>query len=211
MARPSDPLLDWLRKKLDEKGMNTARIAEVAGLPRARVRKLLVGAEPMLVDELLAITKALELTPTELAAAGEISDPEPPGLRVAHEEEEPEGPRVDAWGNQPRQLFEVAFALGCDFFFLLDGAQLEGTKLPASVIAQYRGRDLPIKLDAKYHAYNDPKYDDASITLSLSFDALYTCRFPWSAIKQVIFFPVAPEPDEPDEPDAPGPQLRLVT
>jgi hypothetical protein len=214
MARPSEPLLAWLRKTLDEKGVNTAKVAETSGLTRARVRKILTGGEPMLVDELLAITRALELTPAELAAAGELPAEPAPALRIAADEPEPEGPKVDPWGNQPEQLIRIAFALGCDFFLLVDGAQLEGSKLPQSVINQYRGRDLPIKLDAAYHKYNNPRYDDLCVTLALSFDAVYDCRFPWSAIKQVVFFPVAPEPEPPgDEPAPPsgGPKLRLVT
>jgi hypothetical protein len=217
MARPSDPLLAWIRQKLGEKGLNTAKVAETAGIGRAHLRKLLTGAEPMLVDELLSITRALELSPAELAAAGDIPDAEPPTvLRVAREDEQML-PLVDAWGNQPEQLFKVAFSLGCDFLFLVDGAQLPGSGVPPAVLAQYRGRDLPIKLDAAYHKYNAPRYDPAGVTVSLSFDALYECRFPWSAIKQVVFFPVAPEPEpEPASEPAPvpptrgGPKLRLI-
>ena len=79
---------------------------------------------------------------------------------------------------------------------------------------------MPIKLDAAYHKYNQPLYDATAITLTLSFDALYECRFPWSAIKQVIFYPLyeAPEDSEEDNPPAPdepspsgGSHLRLVT
>lgn len=213
MARPSDPLLAWLRNKLDEKGMKTATLAEATSLPRARLRKVLTGSDAMLVDELLAITRALELSPAELASAGELPESAPPTLRVAEADDGDESPRVDPWGNQPRQLFEIAFALGCDFFFVVDGTQLEGSKLPASVLTQYRGKDVPIKLDAAYHKHNNPRYEEAGIRLALSFDALYECHFPWSAIKQVIFFPLAPEPDEPaDTPPAQsGPLLRLVT
>jgi hypothetical protein len=67
-----------------------------------------------------------------------------------------------------------------------------------------------------YHAYNEPRYHEHGITLTLSFDALYDCTFPWSAIKQFIFFPVSPDAQQPkpdsDEDKSPsGPHLRLVT
>jgi hypothetical protein len=54
------------------------------------------------------------------------------------------------------------------------------------------------------------------IHLRLGFDALYDCFFPWTAIRQVRFFPATPElDDEPEEeaaPDKPAgaPFLRLV-
>ncbi len=212
MPRPSEPLLAWLRKKFEEKHLNTAKVAAAAGLDRAHLRRVLTGAEPMLVDELLAITRSLELTPAELMAAGEIPDPEPtPLLRVAGAEE-PAHPQVDPWGNQPEQLFRIAFSLGCDFLFLVDGAQLGESKVPASVLAQYRGRDLPVKLDAAYHKYNAPRYDPVGISLSLSFDAVYDCRFPWSSVKQVVFFPFLPESEPAPQagPTGGGPKLRLL-
>jgi transcriptional regulator with XRE-family HTH domain len=217
MPRPSDPLLAWLRTHLERKRLNTARLAESAGIERARLRKILAGTEPMLVDELLGISRALDLSPSDLAGADipeVIPGAEARPLRVA-EDDEDVGPKVDPWGNQPEQLFRIAFGLGCDFFFLSEAAQLEKSGIPESVLTQYRGRDLPVKLDAAYHQYNQPRYDPVAVTLTLSFDALYDCRFPWSAIKQVIFYPVPPEPEpteeiEEEKPKG-APHLRLVT
>lgn len=218
MARPSDPLLAWLRKHLDRKGWNTARVAEEAGLDRARVRKVLAGHEPMLVDELLAISRSLELTPADMAG---VDLPEPvPGaeavqLHVADEGLDDTLPRVDPWGNQPEQLVRVAFLLGCDFLVAFDTTQLDGSGVPEATLVSYRGKskDLAIKFDAAFHKYNQPRYDPLGLTVQLSFDAVYTCRFPWTAFRQVIFFPVASEPtDEPEELPTPGvPHLRLVT
>ncbi len=227
MSRPSDPLLAWLRKHLDRKGWNTARVAEAAGLDRGRVRKLLAGSEPMLVDELLAISRSLELSPADMAGLDMPEIPDGPvavhgaealSLHLAEDDAEDPGPRVDPWGNQPEQLVRVAFMLGCDFFLLLDASQLQGSGVPQSVLTQYRGKDLPIKLDAAYHPYNTPQYDPLGLSIRLSFDALYECRFPWSAFKQVIFFPVPPDPSDElasdessDIPVAGAPHLRLVT
>lgn len=123
---------------------------------------------------------------------------------------------LDPLGNQPSQLFQVAFTLGVDFLFLASADALANSGVPKSVLSKYIGRDLPIKLDAAYHPYNNPRYDESSITLTLSFDVLHECTFPWTSIRQVVFFPAAPSPveDEPEEeepPQKPGkPFLRLV-
>ena len=226
MTRPSAPLLDWLRDMLKQKGLNTAHLADASGLSRGRVRKILAGTEDMTVDELMMLSDSLQLDPSDLSAAtmaqlpttpeGDASDIAPVhGAEAAPAE--PELPAVDPWGNQPEQLFKIAFALGCDFFFLADTGALADSGVPDSVVDQYRGRELPIKLDAAYHKYNDPQYLDDAIQLTLSFDKLYDCTFKWSAIRQLVLFPIAPdetsEGDDPD-PDSTGngvPHLRLVT
>lgn len=214
MSRPSEPLLAWLREMLKSKRLNTAHVADASGIPRARVRRILAGSDDMTVDELMMLSDALQLDPADLTAHQLPKDPTP---RMEAIEATPSGPNVDPWGNQPEQLFRIAFALGCDFFFLADTRDLADSGVPAAVIDQYRGRELPIKLDAAYHKYNDPRYGSDAITLTLSFDALYECTFPWSCVRQFVFFPVAPDPtheqtDESDEAPSPGvPHLRLVT
>ena len=224
MARPSEPLLAWLRKTLKVKGLNTAHVADAAGIPRARVRKILAGTEDMTVDELMQLSDSLKLDPTDLTGVGLDGDAKdagpvmPPVVEHAKAVEEPEELVVDAWGNQPEQLFRVAFELGCDFLFLADVAQLDDSGIPAHVLEPYRTRELPIRLDAPYHRYNEPRYSEEGIQLTLSFDALYECKFKWTAIKQFVLFPLPPEPIQPeeDEPDSEGPpagvpHLRLVT
>lgn len=217
-SRPSDQLLSWLRELIQKKGLNTAAVAERAGLPRARVRKLLGGAEPMLVDELMQLSGALDIKPGDMGLAqlddeggGDATAPEPMA-------DADSAVRVDPFGNHPEQMFRVAFGLGVDFFFLCDVAQLEGSGVPEPVIAQYTGGELPIKLDAAYHSYNDPRFGEHGITLTLSFDQLYECTFPWGAIRQFILFPAEPqtpaevEPTPEPEPEPKGPpHLRLVT
>jgi hypothetical protein len=218
MARPSEPMLAWLRKLVEGRGINPAQLAKSANLPRARVRKILIGAEPMLVDELVRISTALELQPADMGIPlpeGVPAEPEPvedPDAVPARVE-----PVVDPWGNHPEQLFKIGFALGCDFFFLARADELQGGGIPAPVLAKYLGSDMPIRLDAQFHSYNAPRYDDTGVTISLSFDAVHDCRFPWTSVKQVIFFPATPEPgavrpdaDE-EEPTPPKPHLRLVT
>ena len=226
MGSPSDALLTWLRDIINQKGLNTAAVADLSGLARPRVRRVLSGREPMLVDELLKLCEALEVTPSDMGLpggedTGDPGDDDTPDLGVDLDDEDDDEDEsealVDPFGNHPRQLFQIGFGLGCDFLFFAKAGDLGDSGVPESVLAQYEGRDLPIKLDAAYHRYNKPVYAPDGITLTLSFDALYTCRFPWTAIKQVVFFPATPEPPadtpEPDEGDGTAkgaPFLRLV-
>ena len=215
MTRRSQPLLEMLRSLIADRGLNTAALAQASDLDRARLRRVLSGSEDMTVEELLAITEALQLSPEELGLA-DVPSPEAAArgpVRVVEDDEDEDELGIDPWGNHPEQLFRVGFALGCDFFFLANADALQDSGVPQSVLSQYEGRDLPIKLDAAYHKYNQPRYGDDEVTLTLSFDALYDCTFPWEAIRQVIFFPAPPDPAEaPDEPDEDErPTLRLVT
>lgn len=215
MARPSDSLIAWLRGKAEERGLNTAALATRAQLPRARVRSLLAGKDAMLVDELLAISQALELSPADMGLADPPAEEAgSPGPQLAMiDEPEEVGPRVDPYDNHHRQLLEVAFALGCDFALVAHPEELRDSGIPRAVLDAHLGRKMLIQLDAAYHGYNKPRYDEGGITLTLSFDALYDVRFPWGAIEQVIFTPV-PWEDEPDSEEEaappPGPRLRLV-
>lgn len=228
MSRPSDPLLRWLRQILKERSLSTPALAQQAGLERGRLRDLLAGQQPMTVDELLQISKVLSLSPADFGLAGEVDDaPDreeaaeasvqlhrlPPPVATAPTADA----AMDPLGNHARQLFEVAFALQCDFLFLADTQHLAESGVPAPVLSRYRDRELPIKLDAAYHSYNNPRYDDTGVTLTLSFDALYDCRFPWTAVKQVVYYPApppAPPPPAPEKESPPPtkgkPFLRLV-
>jgi hypothetical protein len=124
---------------------------------------------------------------------------------------------LDPYGNHPEQLFRAAFALGIDFMFVVATDNLEDSGVPKSTLEQYSGRELPIKLDAAFHVHNNPSYNDVGVSLTLSFDALYTCSFPWSVFRQFIFFPVIPdaieeeEEEEAPDPNSGRPKLRLVT
>ncbi len=210
MSRPSDALLRWLRRQLDAQGLNTASLAGRLGRPRAEVRKLLSGSEPMLVDDLLRITELLELTADDVGL--------PSGLDVTSLEAALEGsPEPLHWDNQPRALFRFGLDLGIDFLFLSETVQLEGWGGPDQVLAQHKGKEMPLRLDAAYHQYMEPALDDRGVSLTLSFDQLYRCTFPWTAITRVIFMPFPPKPpeveeEEPEEAPPPGPpKLRLVT
>ena len=49
-----------------------------------------------------------------------------------------------------------------------------------------------------FHVYNKPDFQSKGLTLTLSFDALYTCSFPWESISQVVFQPKKAEIVEED-------------
>lgn len=217
MTRPSEPLLAWLREMIDQRGLNTAAVATRADLPRNRVRKLLAGKEPMLVDELLRISEALDLKPSDMGIpdADELPDePAERALGVVDDDDDDDAPNVNPYDNHHRQLLEVAFALGCDFAMTVHPEELLDTGIPRHVLDAHLGRLMLIQLDAAYHSYNNPRYDEGGITLTLSFDALYDVRFPWSSIHQVICTPAPWEDDEDrddDDEEEAGPVLRLVT
>lgn len=215
MAGTKDPILSWLRDLISNRGMNTAALAKKTEIDRGRLRRLLSGSEPMLVDELMKISNALELSPADmgLPQMEGVDDPiavsEPAPVRAA-----------DPYGNHARQLFEVAFALGTTFYFAAAIDELADSGVPEHVLKQHEGRpELVISLDAAHHRNNDPRIGEEGITLTLSFDQLYDCTFPWSSVRRVVFDVEWVDEDAPDSdpdddepnPSGNGPHLRLVT
>ena len=195
-----------------KRGLNTAAVATRANISRGRLRKILAGGEPMLVDDLLMISQALDLKPSDMGIPGADQLPDDAPSETAVLVVEPEGPKVDPYANHHRQILEVAFGLGCDFAMTVHPEELVESGIPRHVLDAHLGRLMLIQLDAAYHSYNNPRYDDGGITLTLSFDALYEVRFPWNAIHQVICTPAPWEDDdESEESDSDGPVLRLVT
>ena len=214
MARSTENLLTLLRRLMQQRGIRVAALAEKTGIPRAHLRRVLSGSEPMLVDELVQVSTALDLQPHELGVADlpEITVPEvPPADRSVVV--------LDPFGNHTEQLFKIGFGLGCDFAFVARADALADSGVPAPVLAKSPGGTLVFTLDARYHPDNDPRYDPEGITLTLSFDRLVDCRFPYGSVVQLLFSPIHTEPSEPDsEPETtdetrkPGrPHLRLVT
>lgn len=216
MSRPSEPLLRWLRKALQDRQLNVARVAELLEVTRPHARRVLAGEEPMTVDELMRLGGALNLDPAELGLKAAEIDAEAarPPLTLLSEPEAPR--RVDGFGNHPEALFRMGYELGCDFLFMARTEDLTDSGIPRFVLEQYRGRSVPIRLDAAYHHEQRPRYDARGVTLRLAFDEVVDCVFPWSSVQQVIFFPIAPEPPAktppPEPPPSPEarPRLRLV-
>ena len=205
--RPSEPILNWLRDTLKQKNLNVAALAEKSGDKRAAVKKVLAGREPLTVDQLMRWTQALELSLEELVAVPE-SLPEPAEPAPVDDSRYV----IDPYGVAGEQALRMGFALGCDFTFLALTEQLADSGVPENVLGDPRFASLlPIRLEAAYHSYNAPIYEAAGVTLTLSFDSIRTCVFPWSAIVEVRYHVDPPEPaaPEPDGGDDDGNVVRL--
>lgn len=217
--RPSDALLRLIRDVAQKKGLNTAALARAANVDRSRLKHILAGSEPMLVDEFVSLAQALEISPTDMGLAGP-----PPG--DDEDEDEDDGPVLadapvplrafgrreraptnavvaDPYGNHAEQALRLGFALGCDLFFIVDVKQLGESGVPRTVLARYP-EHMPIRLDAAFHKHNDPQFLPTGLQLTLSFDSIYTCLFPWAAFRQISFFPLPPS--DRDEPEGPKPE-----
>lgn len=217
MPRPSEPLLTFLRDTVRRKGYSTAELAERTGIERAALKRRLGGSEPLTVDDLVLLSQALELSPAEIGLGGQEA-PEVHPLPGANLVAAP-----DPLGNLGEQVLRLGFALGVDLFLVLDSKRLGESGVPKTVLGRFPD-SLPIRLEAKYHRHNKPRFEADHFECVLSFDALYTCTFPWTAFRQVTFTlpeeapaPPAPPPPEPEPPPrddgtAPGraPFLRVV-
>ena len=220
-TRPSEPILQWFRETLKQRGLNTAALANMTGEKRSVVRNVLGGKDPLTVDQLVSWGQALDLKLEDMARVPlpELEDapevPKTPVLRAAAPEETDERFLIDPYGLHGEQAIKLAFALGVDFAFVARSAQLADSGVPDSVLKKFPDR-LLIKLDAAYHLHNKPSYDEDGVTLVLSFDALYTCTIPWSAVFQVSYFIEPPDPrprktePEPEGAATKAPFLRLV-
>lgn len=221
-TRPSEPLLHLLRTVARKQGLNTAALARAAGLERARLKHVLSGSEPLTVDELMSLSEVLELSATDLAGLpGASTPPQPeagPALVSARrgnaalatvDDQGPELPELDPFGNHAEQILKLGFALGVDIYVLLDCEQLSGSGVPAATLQQYPDQ-LPLRLDAAYHRHHDPRFLVDGIGVKLSFDALYDCEIPWGAFRQVTLFPLPPEPPDAEPPEPPPEETRPV-
>lgn len=121
---------------------------------------------------------------------------------------------LDPEGSPSRQLVESGFLLGLDMFLHFERRQLDDSGVPPTVLNDRRFVELlPIRLEARWHRHNRPEFLDEHFRCKLSFDALYTCTFPWRALRQVGFTippDVEPEPPKVEPPPPARPVLRLV-
>ena len=212
-ARPSDPLLEMLRKVAKQKKLNTAALAQACEVPRTRMKHVLSGSEPMTVDELILLSQVLELDPTGMAAAAEEEEAAAkaaeaageaaPALRSLDRRESPAFV-LDPLGNHAWQILQVGLSLGIDMFLVLDSTRIEGSGIPRTVTSRYPER-LPLTLDAAYHRHHQATYLPEGLQVRLSFDSLYTCVLPWDAFISIHLSPLAPDPIAPEpEPDPPA-------
>lgn len=226
--RPSEAMIRLLREMMQKKNVNTASLARQAEMDRAHLKHLLAGTEILTVDDFVKLAQALGLSPQDMGMPAGVADEpdeddgaadgEVPVLRaVSRRDRRPvHSYEPDPHGNHTEQALRLGFALGCDMFFITDARLLGESGVPRSVLARYP-EHLPIRLDAAYHRNNDPQFLPTGLQITLSFDSLSTCTFPWAAFKQVTFFPLppsnAPEEEPVEEEEKPAPRrghLRLI-
>ncbi len=210
---PSEQLIRFIRTTAAERGLNTAALANEAGVPRGELKHVLSGAETLTVDMLVALAGALNLGPDDLSLLESEAfdgDSETPTLEpLAGSKSANRIPVLDPYGNHAEQILRLGFALGCDIHVVLHTDRLDESGVPQSTLDQFPDL-LPIKLDAAYHHHNDPRFLPEAVVLSLSFDALYTTTIPWEAFDQITLIPIEPELPEIDPHPSTGHHLRLI-
>lgn len=189
-------------------------------MDRAELKKRLSGGEDLTIDQFLLLADALELQKDVAGLTVPGAAPEADEV-VAGDESVPvhelRGPAdadgLDTFGNPSRELVRGGFGWGLDMFLQFDATQLGNSGVPESVLRKFP-ETLPIRLEARWHRHNRPEFGETELTVTLSFDALRICTFPWAALRTVSFTipPDVVAPPQPPAPD-PGPArpvLRLV-
>lgn len=197
---PSTALLQLITTQLRAKNITTKALSQQTKLDKKVLKHVLSGEEPLTVDQFALISQAIELDVSSVVQLDtemmeQNTSPTPTIAPTPEKNWEP-----DPVGNHPMQLMQLGFALGCDFLFTANTRFLQNSGIPSAVLKKYQ-QNIPIRLDSAYFQYYRPQYHPESLEIRLSFDAVYTCYFPWHAIEQVTFFvdeeePVAPPPEE---------------
>ena len=190
------------------KGLNSAALANAMAVDRKALRRALAGQHPLSLDSFCKAASILELEPSSLPWGKPVVTSSSPGPQL---EQAGEAMTVDPYGIQGEQAFRLGFSLGVDFVFVADCSQLAESGIPSTVLENWP-EELVLKLDAAFHRHNEPRFTPQGVGLRLSFDSLYDCFLPWSAITKVVFQLEAPVPEPLEEPPSPGkgPGLRLV-
>ena len=210
----SAQLLSIIQQALKAKNQNTASLARLTKIPRKQLKNILSSQEPLTVDALASIAEALRLDAEALKQFGFATPPqeESPALKLTTVRANPseENWTPDPFGNHHHQLIQMGFSLGVNFWLVLDTKKIENSGVPKYVLEKHSPL-LRIQLESQYHPYIEPKYTEQTLSLRLSFDALYTCTFTWDSVIQIIFIPTIPEPSEPEEErTTKRPTLRVV-
>ncbi len=205
----NDQLLAAIREAMVGHGLNSAAVAKRIGQERKQVRRALGGQEEMSLSMFLQLTEALGIEPSSLPWGSATL---PPAEEERSLSKASEDLQLDPYGIQGEQAFRLGFSLGIDFMFVAETGQLAKSGIPQKVLEGWP-EEIVLKLDAAYHRHNEPRFTPEGVGLKLSFDDLYDCFLPWSAIGKVVFHLETPEPatdgDEPDQ-NGTGPRLRLV-
>ena len=208
-------LYQLIQNGIKKKSLNTIALSQKIGMERKQLKKILSQQAPLTIQDFLRISHALDLQdtlmqnmPQDLPVSPNPDDT--PTIALAGQNNEDVW-KPDALGNHAEQLISMGFALGCNMLLLCQTSLLANSNVPKAVLERFKPR-IPIQLEAQYHPYNKPQFYPEGLEIRLSFDALYTCFFPWGSIEQVSFFPKYDEPSEDSEGDnkPDRPTLRLV-
>ena len=216
----SEQLLRIIRGKLQEKKMNTAALAGQMGYARKDVKKILAGKTPLLVEDFANIARVLELeqdmfpsssSPDGIEDDNDQSEPSVQALHSAHSEDNEPDYTPKPFENHAQQMLLFGFGLGVDILLMLDANQLDGSNIPEHIKERFPSK-FPVRLDAMYHQKMKLRIHELAFEILLSFDGLYDCIIPWSAVEQVVLFPIHDEEPSEDssEDHNTGPHLRLV-
>lgn len=218
MSSPSQFIIQGILSILQEKNMTTGALAKAIGKNKKEIKNVLSGKSPLTVDDLSLIGATLEISDRDLQQFMPIPEESTPQEKNHTPENEPTPTfkinRQDAevWtpnpvGTHSEQALKLGFALGCNLFFVANTEHLQDSGIPEKVLKQF-GDKIPIRLDSDFFHHYRPEYFEEGVEIRLSFDAVYTCFFPWHTLEQVTFFVQddAPEP----KPTSSGPTLRIV-
>ena len=178
-------------------------------IERRELKKILSGRQDMSLRHFMQLGQILDIDPYEFADI-ESKVKESPKISLAAKDDDHGGNwEPKPLGNHIQQLVQLGFALGCNMLLVCNAEQLGDSGVPPHIRQKFD--KMPIRLDAEFHRYNQPQYTEATLQLRLSFDAVYTCFFPWNSIEQLTFFPVHEDTEPPkEEPNSSPPKLRLV-
>jgi len=210
--RPSEPIIALILQVMKAQEINTATLAKKVGIEKRLLKKILSGTEVLTVDQLMLISAALELNEDALEQLNFQLPESPPTQPTIVSEPEQINWEPDPLDIHARQLIRMGFALGIDILFMAETEALTDFGIPPAVLAQPQFQPkIPIRLDAAYHQHYKPRYSDEGIEIRLSFDAVYSCFFPWYSISRVSFFveeekPISTEPENKN----PAPFLRVI-
>ena len=216
MQSPSQYIIEGLLSALQAKQMSTGALAKQLGKTKKEIKSILSDNVPLTVDDLSAIGNALNLQDTDLQQFIQLperdsytssSETDTIGLTESVEPSDEASWQPNPVGTHSMQVLKLGFALGCNLFFTVSTEGLEDSGVPESVLKQY-GATLPIRLDADFFHHYKPEYFDDGVEIRLSFDAVYTCFFPWHVFEQITFFVSDDQP--PEQSSSKGPTLRII-
>jgi hypothetical protein len=200
MSNPSLQILDLLLDMMKKKNLNTASLSQKSGID----------------NQLMLLSAALELQETDFLQMPTLSaepDQSKDSAMLKSTDSSTDW-TPNPMGIQAEQLIRLGFALGVDILFTAETKYLKESHVPESILKKFDPK-MPIRLDAAYHHHYRPNYFDDGLEVRLSFDALYTCFFPWHSIDQVTCFVFEEEPESEkvvplEEKTNPTPFLRVV-